>query len=295
MKKLRAILLLLVLCLCEYFNTNCLSILAAPINNEVSVDGIIYSIPSDWQNSEDAYLNLNTKPDFSNIDIGKSFELYGELDSLGRCTQCVANIGLDLMPTEERGAIGQIKPTGWQTIKYDNIDGKYLYNRCHLIGYQLTGENANERNLITGTRYLNVVGMLPFENKVADYIKNTGSHVLYRVTPIFTDDELVARYVHLEALDIEDNGQYININILLYNKQPGIIINYADGTSSKAGENIENEFTQPEAQAYYYINENTKKFHKESCRYVNDKMKRVHKSKKQLTKQGYDPCKVCNP
>ena len=295
MKKLRAILITSLLLVAILFNVDFYTLKVYAETIEQEINGVVINIPLDWQTNDEAYLDLKSKPKFDGVDTTKSFENYGKLDSLGRCTECFANISLDLMPTEERGAIGQVKPTGWQTIKYDNIDGKYLYNRCHLIGYQLTGENANECNLITGTRYLNVVGMLPIENKVHDYIIKTGSHVLYRVTPIFIEDELVARYVHLEALDVEDNGRYINYNVLLYNKQPGITINYADGTSTKAGEQVENEFTQPEAQAYYYINENTKKFHKESCRYVKDSMKRVHKSKKQLTKQGYEPCKVCNP
>ena len=140
-----------------------------------------------------------------------------------------ANIGQDLMPTEKRGVIGQVKPTGWHTVKYDQVEGKYLYNRCHLIGYQLTGENANEKNLITGTRYLNVEGMLPFENMVADYVKETGNHVLYRVTPIFIGDNLVADGVEMEALSMEDDGEGISFHIFAYNNQPGISINYATG------------------------------------------------------------------
>ena len=140
-----------------------------------------------------------------------------------------ANIGQDLMPTEKRGAIGQVKPTGWHTVKYDQVEGKYLYNRCHLIGYQLTGENANEKNLITGTRYLNVDGMLPFENMVADYIKETGNHVLYRVTPVFNGNNLLASGVQMEAMSVEDKGAGISFNVFCYNVQPGVEINYADG------------------------------------------------------------------
>ena len=144
-------------------------------------------------------------PSFSQTGTA-SWERYGELDRLGRCTAAEACIGRDIMPALTRGPIGQIKPTGWQTAKYDFVDGKYLYNRCHLIGFQLTGENANERNLITGTRYLNTKGMLPFENMVADYIKDTGNHVMYRCTPVFAGNELVARGVHLEAYSVEDKG-----------------------------------------------------------------------------------------
>ena len=139
------------------------------------------------------------------------------------------------MPTEERGSIGQVKPSGWQTVKYDNVDGKYLYNRCHLIGFQLTGENANERNLITGTRYMNVEGMLPFENMVADYVKETGNHVLYRVTPVFEGDNLVASGVQMEAMSVEDEGEGICFNVYVYNIQPGIEIDYATGNSRYVG------------------------------------------------------------
>ncbi len=187
------------------------------------------------------YIEVNDNvPDFdiSDADNG-SFETYSELDSLGRCGVAYANIGLDLMPTEERGSIGSVKPTGWETIKYDNVDGKYLYNRCHLIGYQLTGENANEKNLITGTRYLNMEGMLPFENMVADYIEETGNHVLYRSTPIFEDDNLLASGVQMEAMSVEDNGEGILFNVYCYNVQPGVVIDYATG-ASQLGENTEN-------------------------------------------------------
>lgn len=174
----------------------------------------------------------NNQPEFTESDYTTtSYEKYSELDSLNRCGAAIACIGLDIMPTEERGSIGQIKPTGWHTVKYDIVDGKYLYNRCHLIGYQLTGENANEKNLITGTRYLNVEGMLPFENMVADYVKETGNHVLYRVTPIFDGDNLVARGVQMEAWSVEDDGEGICFNVYCYNNQPSIEIDYATGES----------------------------------------------------------------
>ena len=160
-----------------------------------------------------------------------SYEDYGELDYLNRCGQVSACVGLDLMPTEERGSIGHVKPSGWQTAKYDCVDGKYLYNRCHLIGFQLTGENATAENLITGTRYLNIEGMLPFEDMVADYVKETENHVLYRVTPIFNGDDLVAEGVLLEGWSVEDNGEDICFCVYAYNAQPGIIIDYATGDS----------------------------------------------------------------
>ena len=163
-----------------------------------------------------------------------SFEKYSELDSLGRCGVAYANISKDLMPTEKRGSIGMIKPSGWHTIKYDHIDGKYLYNRCHLIGYQLTGENANEKNLITCTRSMNAKGMLQFENMVTKYIKDTGNHVLYRVTPVFEGNNLVATGVEMEAYSVEDNGKGIKFNVFVYNIEDGIIIDYKTGDSKLA-------------------------------------------------------------
>lgn len=186
------------------------------------------------------YVEINGNvPSFSKEDLNAdSFEMYGELDALGRCTIAYANLSQKLMPQKERGSIGQVKPSGWHTVKYDSVDGKYLYNRCHLIGWQLSGEDANERNLITGTRYMNVEGMLPFENMVADYIKETDNHVLYRATPIFVDQELVARGVQLEAYSLEDQGASICFNVFIYNVQPGIEIDYSDGSSQaeKQGE-----------------------------------------------------------
>lgn len=179
------------------------------------------------------YIELNGNvPIFEEIDTSKSFEEYSELDSLGRAGSAFANIGVDLMPTEKRGSIGMIKPSGWHTIKYDIVDGKYLYNRCHLIGYQLTGENANEKNLITCTRQMNTKGMLDFENKVADYIKSTNNHVLYRVTPVYKDDNLLATGVIIEAKSVEDNGEGILFNVFVYNIQNGIEIDYKTGESS---------------------------------------------------------------
>ena len=194
---------------------------------------------ADWratlpEYSDSPYVIVNNnEPFFTENDMtADSFEYYGELDELGRCTVAYASIGKDLMPTEKRGSIGSVKPTGWHTVKYDIVDGKYLYNRCHLIGYQLTAENANKNNLITGTRYLNVDGMLLFENMVADYIKETNNHVLYRVTPIFTGDNLLADGVLMEAESVEDNGEGISYNVFCYNVQPGVKIDYVTGDSS---------------------------------------------------------------
>lgn len=179
------------------------------------------------------YIAVNDNmPDFDEDDLTEdSFEMYSDLDSLGRCGVCYANVGQDLMPTEKRGSIGSVKPTGWVTSKYDFVDGKYLYNRCHLLGYQLTAENANERNLITGTRYMNTEGMLPFENLVADYVRESGGHVLYRVTPVFYGDELVARGVQMEGFSVEDKGASVCFNVFVYNVQPGVTIDYADGSN----------------------------------------------------------------
>ena len=155
------------------------------------------------------------------------------LDNLGRCGAAYGKLGPEFLPTQPRGAIGMIKPTGWRYSKYDEIDKKYLYNRCHLLAFQLTGENANERNLITGTRHFNVVGMLPFENRVADYIRRTGKHVFYRVTPVFRGNELLARGVTMEALSADDGGKTVHFHVFVYNVQPGIVINYADGTNHR--------------------------------------------------------------
>lgn len=183
--------------------------------------------------SGDAYIALNNnKPAFSKKErTTKVFERYSSLDSLGRCGVAYANICKKLMPDEQRKAIGPVKPSGWHTVKYNCVDGKYLYNRCHLIGFQLAGENANEKNLITGTRYLNVDGMLPFENEVADYVKETNHHVLYRVTPYFEGDDLVAKGVQMEAYSVEDKGKGVSFNVFVYNSQPGVAIDYATGES----------------------------------------------------------------
>lgn len=187
-----------------------------------------------------AYVEVNgNQPYFSKKDLTKKvFEKYSELDSLGRCGVTYANVCLETMPTEKRGAIGMVKPTGWHTVKYDHVDGKYLYNRCHLIGYQLTAENANRRNLITGTRYMNVDGMLPFENMVADYVKETENHVLYRVTPMFDGDDLVAKGVLMEAKSVEDNGAGVSYCVFVYNVQPGVTIDYATGESHLSSEKV---------------------------------------------------------
>ena len=190
-----------------------------------------YEIP---EYSEAAYTEVNGNvPFFTEEEMTtEAFEVYSELDWLGRCGSAFANVCDELMPTEERGSIGMVKPTGWHTVKYPElISDLYLYNRCHLIGYQLTGENANEKNLITGTRYMNVEGMLPFENMVADYVRETDNHVLYRVTPSFTEDNLVADGVLMEAYSVEDHGEGVKFCVFVHNVQPGIEIDYATGES----------------------------------------------------------------
>ena len=200
------------------------------------------------------------------------------------------------MPTEERGEIGQIKPSGWHTVKYDIVDGKYLYNRCHLIGFQLSGENANEKNLITGTRYFNVEGMLPFENMVADYVKETENHVVYRVTPLYDGDNLVAKGVQMEAFSVEDKGEGICFNVFVHNIQPGIEIDYATG-ESRLIDNDENNTVNSEGK--YILNTKTKKFHIPTCSSA-EEIKSDNKSefkgnREDLISDGYTPCKNCNP
>lgn len=208
----------------------------------------------------------------------------------------MASVGQDIMPTEERESIGQVKPTGWHTVKYDRVDGKYLYNRCHLIGFQLTGENANEKNLITGTRYMNVEGMLPFENMVADYVKETDNHVLLRVTPIFDGQNLLASGVVMEALSMEDGGNGIGFNVYCYNVQPGISIDYATGESSTE---VGAEESDSGEKDDFIVNISSKKVHKPDCPSVGkikEKNKKAyHGYLQDLINGGYSPCKSCNP
>lgn len=274
------------------------------------------------------YTEVNgNQPYFTEEELTtQSFETYSELDSLGRCGMAYANVGQDLMPTEPRGEIGAVKPSGWHLVKYDNVDGKYLYNRCHLIAYMLAAENANPQNLITGTRYLNVQGMLPFETKVCDYVKNTGNHVLYRVTPIFDGDNLLADGVLMEAYSVEDAGEGICFCVFAYNVQPGIGIDYATGDnwaessgtyqSTEASVAEETPAPQPETdtavqitpelsapqetqQTTYVLNTNTMKFHYPTCSSVDDmkeKNKQIYTGNRdEVINMGYVPCKRCNP
>lgn len=250
-----------------------------------------------------AYVELNGNvPEFSESEktSSESFEEYGKLDSLGRCTYAVSCIGKDLMPTEKRGSIGSVKPSGWHISKYDFVDGKYLYNRCHLIGYQLTAENANERNLITGTRYLNIEGMLPFENDVADYIEITNNHVYYKVTPIFEGNNLVANGVQMQAYSVEDNGQGISFNVYCYNVQPGVAIDYATGDNQAVtSSSVTSTSSDVTDKKTYIVNTKTKKFHNPDC----DGVKKMSSSNKKkykgtrdsLISNGYSPCQKCKP
>ena len=229
----------------------------------------------------------------------KSFENYHKLDKRGRCGVAYANISPETMPTEDRGAIGSVKPTGWHTVKYNGVvDGNYLYNRCHLIAYCLTAENANKKNLITGTRYLNIEGMLPYETMVAKYVEETGNHVLYRVTPIFKGNDLLASGVLMEGYSVEDNGKGICYCVYAYNVQPGIKISYKTGDSKLKSLNKDSSKDDTEKQTYI-VNTNTKKFHRPSCASVKSMSER-HKKKyngyrKNLINNGYEPCKNCNP
>ena len=259
--------------------------------------------------SGEPYYTINQNiPFFTDEEITlEVFETYSELDELGRCGEAFANICVELMPTEDRGAIGHVKPSGWYTVKYDVVDGKYLYNRCHLIGFQLAGENANENNLITGTRYLNIDGMLEHENMIAEYVKDTGNHVLYRVTPVYMGDNLVASGVQMEAYSVEDNGEGIQFNIYAYNVQPGIQIDYLTGESKLIGDTSEIEVKESKLGQYtensdgivYTVNINTKKFHYEDCstaiRTKEENKESFNGTINWLLDNGYEPCGKCNP
>lgn len=239
----------------------------------------------------------DNEPGFKESEItDESYEEYSDLDGLGRCGAAEASIGPDIMPTEKRGKIGEVKPSGWQTAKYDCVDGKYLYNRCHLLGYQLTGENANEKNLITGSRYMNVDGMLPFEDMVADYVKETGNHVMYRVTPVFEGDDLVASGVEMEAYSVEDEGEGISFHVYCYNVQPSIEIDYSNG-KSRFVEETKSSDDKPSSE--YVLNTNSRKFHAKNCGSIEDiseSNKDTYTGKREdLISQGYEPCKRCNP
>lgn len=286
----------------------------AETESKSSID--IKSIP---EYSGTPYVVINGgKPSFSEKDKER-VEEYSELDKYGRCGTAFANVSKELMPTKPRESIRDVRPSGWHTVKYEKIiEDRYLYNRCHLIAYKLAGENANEKNLITGTRYFNVEGMLPFEDEVAGYVKATGNHVLYRVRPIFKGSDLVARGVQMEAESVEDNGKGVSFNVYCYNVQPGIRINYKDGSSRPESRVVvnknklskKNKTDKPKkskkaetdngvkAGIHYIANTNTKKFHISTCRCVKlMKAKNMYRSdnREELIDSGYIPCKVCRP
>ena len=243
------------------------------------------------------YVEINGNvPYFDSDEIKReSFEYYSRLDSLGRCQAAFACLGRDLMPKAKRGDISSVKPTGWHSVKYDFVESKSLYNRSHLIGWQLAGEDANEKNLITGTRYMNATTMVPFENLVADYIKETDNHVMYRVTPFFDGDNLVADGVLMEALSVEDDGDGVCFNVYCYNVQPGVVIDYATGESreDRSGN------ADAAVKKTYILNTGTKKFHLPSCGSISDikpKNKKEYKgTRESLIDQGYVPCATCKP
>ncbi len=291
-----------------------LSLLLTGCEFSDSISGFIDDIFGDKQNNESPislddipefdgktpYVVINNNvPFFDGEDTSRAYEIYSPLDSLGRCGVAIACIGAELMPTEDRESISSVKPSGWQSVSYN---GTYLYNRCHLIGFQLTGENANELNLITGTRFMNVDGMLPFENMVADYVKETEGYVLYRVTPIFDGDNLVARGVLMEAKSVGDDE--ISFCVYVYNNQPGITIDYATGESrlsdDTSGDNSEGDGNTSETEEETYVlNTSSKKFHKPSCsgaQNINpENREEVERSRDELINEGYSPCGICNP
>lgn len=246
------------------------------------------------------YVVINdNQPEFEEGDLTTdSYEYYSAMDDLGRCGYTMACIGTDLMPTEERQSISHVKPSGWVQAQYDFVDGKSLYNRCHLIGFQLTGENDNECNLITGTRYMNVEGILPFENMVADYVKQTDNHVLYRVTPVYDGRNLVARGVQLEGWSVEDGGAGICFNVYVYNHQPGVVIDYATGQSHAEDPSYKEEESSS-AEYTYILNTNSMKFHSEDCANGQD-VKEANKAlftgtREELIEKGYTSSGCCKP
>lgn len=249
--------------------------------------------------TDEPYVMLNGNvPYFTQDELTtEAFEYYSELDALNRCGVAYANICRELMPTEERGSIGQVKPTGWHTVRYDDlISDNYLYNRCHLIGFQLAGENANEKNLITGTRYLNIKGMLDWENTVADYVKETDNHVLYRVTPWFEGEELVARGVLMEGWSVEDAGEGVCFCVFAYNVQPGIEIDYATGDSHAVNEPVSEDTDTETGETYYIGNVNSKAFHLPTCGNLPLEKNQVRfSSRSAAIAEGYHACDSCKP
>lgn len=241
------------------------------------------------------------KPNFTEEDLDGPSEYYSNLDNLGRCGVTMAIVGEETMPTAERGDISEVHPSGWQVAFYDDIvSDQNIYNRCHLIGFQLAGENANERNLITGTNYMNHEGMLPFENEVADYVRETGNHVLYRVTPVFVGDELMAHGVHMEAESVEDGGAGVSFNVYCFNVQPGLQIDYETGESWRVESASAGSGEQGVAvETTYVLNTSSMKFHMPDCDSVDDMSARNREeytgTRDELIARGYEPCGGCHP
>jgi DNA-entry nuclease len=313
------VILLLAFFIGDYFKNDSFSIkqedkvIEKNDDNETIENNLIITLDSipEYSGKPSVAIN-NNKPFFNPEDlVASSYEKYLPLDSLGRATGAISSVGKDLMPTEERQSLSSVKPTGWHLVKYNGIDGNYLYNRCHLIGFQLTGENANPNNLITCTRYMNVTGMLEYENAIADYVNKTNNHVLYRVTPIYDGDNLLASGALMEAQSVEDNGAGLRFNIYVYNVQPGITIDYATGDSNgpeftgggnTAQTNIhadDQTSTTQSIEQDYVANTNTHKFHKPECSSVSKTSEKnkwhYHGTRESLIAQGYDPCAICNP
>lgn len=247
------------------------------------------------------YVN-NGEPNFTEEDlVTDSYETYGTLDALGRCTVCISSVGIDIMPTKKRGDINGVTPSGWLNKEYDKdlVDGGYLYNRCHLIGFQLTGENANRENLITGTRYLNIEGMLPFENMIASYVKETENHVLFRVTPVFDGNNLVASGVLMEAKSVEDDGEGICFAVFAYNVQPGIVIDYTTGDSALSGEELPEPPSYEQGETLYVLNISSRRIHRPECSGVADmaahNKQETYELLSSLLSRGFKTCGTCKP
>lgn len=265
--------------------------------------------------SGEGYIEINDNvPSFTEEEMTTdSYEKYSELDSLGRCGPAEACVGKDLMPTGERNQISSIHPSGWNTAHYDFVDQGMLFNRCHLIAYQLTGEDLNERNLITGTRTLNAYVMLPFEEQVGNWVRRTGNHVMYRVTPVFYGRELVARGVQMEAKSVEDDGKAISYNVFIYNVEPGVEIDYRTGNNWLADKDSiyakgkdgggqgdgSSDKANPGEKITYVLNTNSKKFHSIDCKNIADiaehNKETVRSTRQALIDEGYEPCGYCRP
>ena len=305
MKKRISLLLILVLIASLLF-TGCAELEAIlnqlQGNNDPPAPSVTLDTIPEFDGSTEFVIINENKPIFEDEKRDEPYEMFSDLDELGRCGTALACVGVELMPTEDRGDIGDVTPTGWQSVKYDIVSGKYLYNRSHLIGFQLTGENDNEKNLITGTRYFNVDGMLPFENMVAAHVKDSENRVLYRVTPIFKGNELVARGVLMEAMSVgetrEEDGEDLEFCVYVYNNQPGIIIDYLTGESRLSGDPAPDKKDEV-TEITFVLNTSTKKFHKVGCTWEKnmspENREETDQSREELIEEEYLPCGTCDP